>query len=253
MTEREFKGRVVIVTGAGLGMGRAVAIAFAAAGAAVAVADQNEAAGQDTVRRIVAEGGQARFFKTDVSQESQVEKLVSETESAFGPLGVMVNNAGIVGEVAPIVEQTAANLDRVLGVNLKGVVFGIKHALKTMSPRRAGVIVNFASVQSFGPYYAGGGIYAASKAAVMMVTRAAALEAGPLGVRVLAVAPGPIDTPMLRNAAAGVWPPPIVQDVPLGRVGQPEEVANAVLWLASDKASFVSGVTLPVDGAFLAP
>ena|ERR1700730_2049392 len=107
MTEGEFTGRVVIVTGAGLGMGRAVALAFAAAGAAVAVADQNEAEGHDTVRTMLAEGGQARFFKTAVSQESQVEKLVSETESAFGPLSVMVNNAGIVGEVAP--EEGARN------------------------------------------------------------------------------------------------------------------------------------------------
>lgn len=253
MSLTEFDGKTVIVTGGALGMGRATALAFAAAGARVVIADWNHADGEDLARLIDAGGGSARFVKTDVSREDDVKAVVSAAEVAFGPLCVMVNNAGVLGERKLLVDQTEADLDKVLGVNLKGVVFGMKHALLAMAPRRAGVIVNFTSVQGFRVCYPGSSAYAASKAAVVALTKAGALEAGPHGIRVVGIAPGPIDTPMLRAAAGNDWPPAITQDVPLRRIGEAEEIANAVLWLASGQAAYVSGAILPVDGGFLAP
>ena len=143
-------------------------------------------------------------------------------------------------------------LDLVFDANVKGVVYGIKHALAVMRPQRRGVIVNMTSVQGFRVVYAGAAFYAASEAAVVSLTKSAALENGDCGIRVVGIAPGPIDTPMLRGAAGNEWPPAIVHMTPLGRIGEPTEVANAILFLASDEASYISGATLAVDGGFLA-
>jgi NAD(P)-dependent dehydrogenase (short-subunit alcohol dehydrogenase family) len=248
-----FDGRAVIVTGAGSGMGRATALAFAAAGASVAIADIDAEAARET-GRIAAEAGGAVLVKpTDVRREDQVEGLVRAAVGAFGRLDVMVNNAAVLGAWKPIAEQDAANLDLVLDVNVKGAVFGMKHALAPMVAAGSGVIVNIASVQGFRVAYPGAAFYAASKAALVSLTKSAALEYGAAGVRVVGIAPGPIDTPMLRSATGNSWPPPIVDAVPLGRVGLAEEVAGAVLWLASEAASYITGATLPVDGGFLAP
>lgn len=252
MTTR-FAGQTVIVTGAGSGMGRATALAFAHEGAAVVVADQNVKGGEETVRAATTAGGKALFQEVDVRREEDVARLVAAACSAFGPPDVMVNNAAVLGAWKPIAEQDSDTLDLVFDVNVKGAVYGMKHALAAMRPRKSGVIVNVSSVQGFRVVYPGAAFYAASKAALVSLTKSAALEYGAEGIRVVGIAPAPIDTPMLRNAAGNAWPPPIINDVPLGRIGLPEDIANTILWLCSPEANYISGTTIPVDGAFLAP
>jgi NAD(P)-dependent dehydrogenase (short-subunit alcohol dehydrogenase family) len=176
-------------------------------------------------------------------------ELIAFATGRFGRLDILVNNAGINGPLVPLAEQQDADIDAVLGVNLKGTLYGLKYGLREMVKHGAGVIINIASVQGLRPIYAGASIYAASKAAVVSLTRSAAHEYGQYGIRVIAVAPGPIDTPMLRAADPQGQ---IADAVPLHRIGTPQELTNAVLWLASDAASYVSGCVLTVDGAFLA-
>ncbi len=252
-SKNRFAGRCVVVTGAASGMGLATAQAFAEAGANVVLSDvavdQGEAAASD----IRGSGGFARFQRADVSREQDVQSLVEDALQEFGSLDVMVNNAGVLGDWLPIAEQTAETLDLVLGVNIKGAVFGMKHAISAMRPKGQGVVVNIASVQGFRVAYPGAAFYAASKAAVVSLTKSAALEYGRDGIRVVGIAPGPIDTPMLRSRAGNEWPPAIVEVTPLARLGEPREIARAVLWLASDDASYITGTTVPVDGGFLAP
>jgi NAD(P)-dependent dehydrogenase (short-subunit alcohol dehydrogenase family) len=248
----DFDGSAVVVTGAGSGVGRGTALAFAALGARVVVAERDEKSGAETARLIEDAGGEAVFAPTDVAREAEVERAVEKALSLSGRLSVFVNNAGVLGAWVPIVEQSAATLDAVLGVNVRGAVFGMKHAGRVMSRQGGGVIVNVASVQGFRVVYPGSALYAASKAAVVSLTKAAALELGPAGVRVVGVAPGPIDTPMLRSAATE-WPPAIVASVPLARIGEPGDVARAIVWLASPAASYITGAVVPVDGGFLAP
>jgi len=248
----ELEGAAAVVTGAGSGVGRATAIAFAARGARIVVADCDEKGGAETAREIVDRGGEGVFVPTDVACEADVERATERALAFSGRLDVFVNNAGVLGAWVPIAEQSAATVDRVLAVNVKGVVFGMKHALRAMSRQRAGVVINVASVQGFRVVYPGSSLYAASKAAVVSLTKAAALEYGAAGVRVVGVAPGPIDTPMLRSAVSE-WPPAIVANVPLARVGEPDDVARAIVWLASKDAVYITGVVVPVDGGFLAP
>lgn len=234
----DFKDKSVVVTGGNSGMGRAIAAAFVASGARVLVGDVGGQPLPDVLYR-----------ETDVSQPGQVRELIELAASRHGRLDVLVNNAGINGALVPLAEQSEATIDAVLGINLKGVIYGLKYALIEMSKQRAGVIINIASVQGIRPIYAGASIYAASKAAVVSLTRSAAHEYGQHGVRVVAVAPGPVDTPMLRKADPEGK---IIEAVPLHRIGTGDDIANAVLWLACDAASYVSGCLLTVDGAFLA-
>jgi len=238
MTHEDMQGRVVVVTGGNSGMGRGIAEAFAGRGASVVVGDVS---GEPPAHVL--------YRRTDVSQPEQVLALIKLASEQYGRLDVLVNNAGINGALVPLAEQTEAGIDAVLGVNLKGVIYGLKYGLIEMCRQRSGVIINIASVQGMRPIYAGASIYAASKAAVISLTRSAAHEYGQFGIRVVAIAPGPIDTPMLRAADPNGA---IVEAVPLHRIGAPSDVANAVLWLASEAASYVSGVLLPVDGAFMA-
>ena len=229
---------MVVVTGGNSGMGRAIAQGFVASGDHVVVGD----VGGDPLPDV-------RYQATDVSSAEQVSALIDFAVARLGRVDVLVNNAGINGVLAPLADQTDENVDAVLGVNLKGVIYGLRYGLRAMTRQRGGVIVNIASVQGLRPIYTGASIYSASKAAVISLTRSAAHEYGQYGIRVVAVAPGPIDTPMLRaadpdHAIAGA--------VPLGRVGSTQELASAVLWLASDAASYVSGTVVTVDGAFLA-
>lgn len=251
MSER-FRGKSVVVTGAAGGMGRAIALAFAGEGAAVAACDTNLAGLEETRALAASLSGSLAISVCDVRDEAQLAALTDRAAAANGRLDVMVNNAAVLGEWMPIAEQERATLDMVIDVNLKGTVLGMKQALRHMIPARSGVIINLASVQSFRVAYPGAAFYAASKAAVVSLTKSAALENGQFGIRAVAIAPGPIDTPMLRSASEE-WPPPIIEVVPLGRVGEPAEVAKAALWLASDEASYISGATLAVDGGFLAP
>lgn len=245
----DFSGKSVVVTGAAQGMGRAIAHAFADNGARVVASDVNT---QGLAETAAHQSGAIIAIAADVRHEADVAMLAAAAIERHGGVDVWVNNAAVLGRWAPIAEQTEDQLDLVLGVNVKGVVFGMQHALRAMTPKRKGVIVNIASVQSFRVAYPGAAFYAASKAAIHSLTKSAALEYGAAGVRVVAIAPGPIDTPMLRSAS-DTWPPPIVDSVPLGRIGGADEIANAVLWLCSDAAAYVSGATLPVDGGFLAP
>lgn len=253
--KHDYSNRTVVVTGAASGMGLAVARAFAAAGARVVMADIADQVGEQHAEALRGQGRDVTYQPTDVSREEEVSDLIDSACSRHGALDVFVAAAGILGDRVPIADQSEENLERVLGVNVNGVVWGTKHAVRAFRQQgpRSGVIVNFASVQSFRVLHAGAAFYAASKAAVVSLTKSAALEYGAEGIRVVGVAPGPIDTPMLRSASGNTWPPRIVDDTPLARVGEPEEVAEAVLWLASDAASYVSGVILPVDGGFLAP
>ncbi len=248
-----FEGKTAVVTGAASGMGKATAMAFAQAGANVVLADVAAAAGQEAADLITKAGGSALFCKTDVSSEADVAALAEAAVKAYGSIDIWVNNAATLGKSALIGQQSADTLERVLGINVKGTVFGMKHALSVMSQKKKGVIVNVSSVQGFRVAYAGMAFYAASKAAVVSLTKSGALEYGGLGIRVVGIAPGPIDTPMLRSATGDQWPPAIVEVTPLARVGEPQEIANAVLWLCSDEASYITGATLPVDGGFLAP
>jgi len=234
----DLTGRSVVVTGGNSGMGRGIAQALAANGARVVVGDISGEPLPEVLYR-----------QTDVSQPRQMRELIELAVTQHGRLDVLVNNAGINGALVPLAEQTDAGVDAVLGVNLKGVIHGLRYGLIQMCRQRAGVIVNIASVQGIRPIYAGASIYAASKAAVISLTRSAAFEYGRYGIRVVAVAPGPIDTPMLRAADPEGK---IVDAVPLHRIGTPADIANAVRWLASDAASYVSGALLTVDGAFLA-
>ena len=240
----DLEDRVVAVTGGNSGMGYAIALAFATCGAKVIVADlaaELTAAPETPV--------DLQYRQTDVSKPQQVRALIEFATARYGRLDVLVNNAGISGPWLPLSEQTEATMDAVFGVNLKGVLYGLKYGLAEMMKHRSGVIINIASVQAIRPIYAGASLYAASKAAVVSLTRSAAHEYGQYGIRVVAVAPGPVDTPMLRAADPQGT---IVEAVPLHRIGAPAEIANAVLWLASDAASYVSGSLLTVDGAFLA-
>lgn len=238
MSPENFRGKSVVVTGGNSGMGRAIARAFIAGGARVVVGDVSGEPLPDVTYR-----------ETDVSQPQQMRELINLAVSRHGRIDILVNNAGINGALVPLAEQTEAGIEAVLGINLKGVIYGLKYALIEMAKQRAGVIVNIASVQGIRPIYAGASIYAASKAAVVSLTRSAAHEYGQYGIRVVAVAPGHVDTPMLRRADPDGR---IIDSVPLHRIGSGEDIANAVLWLASDLASYVSGSLLTVDGAFLA-
>jgi NAD(P)-dependent dehydrogenase (short-subunit alcohol dehydrogenase family) len=238
MSRDEFSGKSVVITGGNSGMGRAIAQAFAAGGASVIVGD----VGGEPLPNVL-------YRRTDVSQPLQVRELIELAVIRHGRLDILINNAGVNGALRPLAEQTEAGIDAVLDVNLKGVIYGLKYGLIEMCKQHSGVIVNIASVQGIRPIYAGASIYAASKAAVVSLTRSAAHEYGQYGIRVVAIAPGPIDTPMLRAADPEGK---IIEAVPLRRIGTPDDVANTVLWLASDAASYVSGSLLTVDGAFLA-
>jgi len=246
MQDEDLKDKVAVVTGGNSGMGRAIALGFGARGAKVVVGDlgAGPAPGADDEAQPTM-----LYRQTDVSNPQDVRELIAFATGRFGRLDILVNNAGINGPLVPLAEQQDADIDAVLGVNLKGTLYGLKYGLREMVKHGAGVIINIASVQGLRPIYAGVSIYAASKAAVVSLTRSAAHEYGQYGIRVIAVAPGPIDTPMLRAADPQGQ---IADAVPLHRIGTPQELANAVLWLASDAASYVSGCVLTVDGAFLA-
>jgi NAD(P)-dependent dehydrogenase (short-subunit alcohol dehydrogenase family) len=247
-----YLGKTVAVTGAADGMGRAMALAFAREGASVVACDV-KAEGLEATAALLEPGiGSISTMIADVRDEAAVAALAAQAAAPTGALDVMVCNAAVLGNWAPLAEQSRDQLDLVIDVNLKGTVLCMKHALAHMIPARSGVIINLASVQSFRVGFPGAAFYSASKAAVVALTRAAALENGKFGIRAVGIAPGPIDTPMLRSSGAD-WPPPIVNDVPLGRIGSVDDIANAALWLASAEAGYISGATLTIDGGWLAP
>lgn len=247
----DFDGKVALVTGGGAGIGKATAIAFAREGAKVVIGNRNSEAGEAVVKEIQDNGGEASFLRTDVSQEADVKALVDHAVSKFGRLDVAFNNAGIGGKAGPTADQTSENFDEVMSINVKGVWLSMKYQIQQMLETGGGAIVNNSSVGGL-LGFAGVGIYSASKHAVMGLTKSAALEYSAHGVRVNAVNPAVIRTAMSEGLARGrkLKPDDFGALHPIGRIGEPHEVAEAVLWLCSDKASFVTGTATCVDGGF---
>src|SRR5467141_2204207 len=239
---------VVLITGALTGIGRATALAFAAEGAKVVVSGRRDDAGAALVAELRARGAEAEFIRADVRHEDEVRDLIDKTVARFGRLDVAVNNAGTEGQPGPVTQQTADTYTATFDTNVLGTLLSMKHELRVMQAQGSGSIVNISSTYGH-EGGAGASVYVASKHAVEGMTKSAALEAAHFGVRVNAVAPGPTETAMLtrftgtaeRKAALGAA-------VPLGRVGEPDEIAHAIVFLASDKASFVTGQVLTADG-----
>jgi meso-butanediol dehydrogenase / (S,S)-butanediol dehydrogenase / diacetyl reductase len=249
-----FAGRVAIVTGGASGIGRGIAGRLAAEGAAVLVADRNGAAGEEVVARLGGEEARCAFQETDVTQESDCARMVAAAVDRWGGVDVLVNSAGI-GDGAPVHELEETRWDRVLDVNLKGVFLCCKAALPALATRGGGAIVNIASLAGM-VAAPGFGAYAASKAGVMQLTKVLAVEGARQGVRANAVCPIWVETPLLEGYLAGAPNPAAARrgmeaQIPLGRIGTVDDVAAAVLFLASDEASYITGVSLPIDGGAL--
>lgn len=247
----QMDGHVALVTGASSGIGRATALAFAEQGASVVVADVNDERGEATVSQIRDAGGQATYVHADVSDAGQVDAMVGSAVSTYGKLDHAFNNAGIEGEPAPLTDCPRDNWDRTLAINLTGVFLCLQAEIPAMRASGGGSIVNCASIAGLNGF-PGLAAYVASKHGVNGLTKAAALELAPEGIRVNSVCPGAIDTEMVARVKEE-QPELIEQTVaahPLGRLGLPEEIASTVLWLCSDAAGFVTGQAIAVDGGY---
>lgn len=245
----KLKNKVAVVTGGGSGIGRATALLFAKHGASVVVADVDIQGGEETVHLIEHNNGKSVFVKTNVADSSEVQDMVARALEEFGSIDILVNNAGIGNSEVRSVDLEEEEWDQVLDINLKGVYLGIKYAVPEMIKKGCGgAIINTASLLGLkGQKYMSA--YNASKGGVVILTKNAALEYGKYGIRVNAVAPGVIDTKIIEGWRQNERKWPIISRAnALGRIGTPEEVANAILFLASDEASFVTGATLSVDG-----
>jgi len=250
----EFAGKVALVTGAATGIGRATALAFARAGAAVVVADIAEDAAQKTVADILAAGGQARFVAADVSDNASVANMIEKTLAWYGRLDCAHNNAGTLAQEVPITQLGEAAWDRALAVNLKGVFLCMKHEIQQMlNQGGGGAIVNTTSVTAFRTVL-NSAAYSASKAGIVALTRIGAAENGQFGIRINAIAPAGIETPMLAQGLGDdeERKRSVAKTRVMRRLGHPEEAAEAVLWLCSPRASYITGHTLAVDGGVLA-
>jgi NAD(P)-dependent dehydrogenase (short-subunit alcohol dehydrogenase family) len=249
----DFTGQVALVTGASSGMGLATAQAFAEAGAAVVLADVNEAALGAAADALAAAGHQALDVVCDVSQEDQVEAMVDRAVATFGRLDMAFNNAGIQAPPTDAADEPAETFDRVNAINLRGVWACMKHELRQMRAQGSGAIVNCSSLGGL-VGLPGRAAYHASKHGVIGLTRSAALEYAPRGIRINAICPGTIETPMVTEmiTKGELSVPDAVANQPIGRLGRADEIAAAVLWLSSPGASLVVGVALPVDGGYTA-
>jgi NAD(P)-dependent dehydrogenase (short-subunit alcohol dehydrogenase family) len=251
--EKELHGKVAMVTGGTSGIGRDTAVLFAKAGAKVVVTGRREREGKGTVELIRSAGGEGLFIKADVSRAADVDALVQEAVEKFGRLDIAFNNAGVEETFVPIADESEENWDRIIDINLKGTWLCLKHEIRQMLQQGdGGAIVNMASVAGLigAP---GSAAYAASKHGVMGLTKSAALETARSGIRVNAVCPAVVDTPMgerlfgepeMHKFAIGLHP--------IGRFGTPVEIAEAVVWMCSDRASFMTGQYIALDGGFLA-
>ncbi len=253
MTTALLRGKAALVTGGASGIGRATALAFAREEARVLVGDLDASRGRALVKQIEASGGEARFVELDVSREESVAAAVAGALEAFGRLDCAVNNAGITGVAASLPDLSLEDWSRTIAVNLTGVFLCLKHELPLMQRQGAGAIVNISS---------GAGLigvpglphYCASKHGVLGLTKTAALENARSGVRVNAICPGSTDTPLLRGAMAGspALEKMILSTIPTGQLGRPEEIAEAAVWLCCDRASYVTGESMLVDGGAVA-
>lgn len=244
---------VVLITGALTGIGRATAQAFARDGATVVVSGRRDDAGQALAAELRAMGARAEYLHADVRHEAEVRSLVEQTVERFGRLDVAVNNAGTEGTLGPLTEQSEDNLRHTFDANVLGTLLAMKHELRVMLRQGAGAIVNLSSVAGQ-VGIAGASVYAASKHAVEGLTKSAALEVAAAGVRVNAVAPGPVQTEMLDRFTGGsdAAKQGFLASLPARRAGTPDEIAQAIVFLASDKARFLTGQCLAVDGGFTA-
>ena len=248
-----FDGKVALITGGGSGIGRATALKFASEGASVVIGNRKEKAGQETVDLIQKAGGKASFYQTDVTKLENVENLIKYTVNTYGRLHAAFNNAGVEDPQAMTPEQTEDIFDLVMNVNVKGVWYSMKCEIEHMLANGGGTIVNTASIAGL-IGYPGHAPYTASKHAVLGLTKTSALEYAQQGIRVNAVCPGAIETPLLNSLAEG--DSATIEYMkslhPIGRLGKPHEIADAVVWLCSDEASFVLGQGITVDGGFTA-
>jgi len=244
-------GKTAIITGAGAGMGRAASIRFAKEGANVVVADLNETAANETVALIKSENGSAVAFTCNVMKKDQVNELVQYAQNTFGSVDILVNNAGLGQNPINSEDASEEELDRLIGVNLKGVYFGCQAAIPYMKEKKAGVIINTASISAERPRK-GNAMYIATKGAVMTLTKALAMELAPEGIRVVGVNPVAVDTNVLKELIGSddyeTSRDQITTSIPIGRLATPEDIANAMLFLASDEASMVTGSFINVDG-----
>lgn len=246
-------GKVVLVTGGGSGIGRATAIAFGESGANVVIADVDDAGAEATVQQIKRGGAEALHVRTDVSKEAQCERLVAAATDAFGRLDIAFNNAGIMAAYGEkLHESTEEDWDRLMSVNLKGVFLSMKHELRQMLRQGEGVIVNTASAVGL-TGTANSVTYPAAKHGVVGLTRCAALQYARSGIRINAICPGLVETPLTQSMRE--QEPDFDEKrrnfIPLGRISSPQEIAQAVLWLSSDAASYVVGISLLVDGGWV--
>jgi len=246
----DISGRVAIVTGAASGIGRAIALALAGLGASVVAADLDVGGAEAVAKEIEAAGGRAVATKTDVTDRKAVEQMVQKTVETFGKIDILVNNAGIIARCS-VMDMQEEELDRTFDVNLKGVILCSQAAAKHMIERKSGKIVNvgssFSSRASVCNLSGGGADYCASKAAVQALSRSLAMELGPYGINVNAVAPGIVNTPM----HTGLWEMAEIyyqNTVPLGRLAEPEDIADVAVFLATDAARYMTGQTVHVNG-----
>ena len=250
--KRELSDSVVLITGALTGIGRAAALAFADEGSTVVIAGRREEAGKQLEAELRAKGVAAAFIKTDVRFENEVKNLVDQTVARFGRIDVAVNNAAVEGNPGPILEQTAESYADTFDTNVLGVVLSLKHELRVMIPKGHGSIINISS--SYGSMgAANASIYVGSKHAVEGITKSVALEVATTGVRVNVIAPGTTETGMLKRfTKTDKNYDGLISTVPMGRVGQPDEIAQAIVFFGSDKSPYLTGASLGVDGGLLA-
>ncbi|WP_026733232.1 SDR family oxidoreductase [Fischerella sp. PCC 9605] len=247
-----FTGKVALVTGGSSGIGRATAVAFARQGAKVVVASRRVAEGEETIGLVKAAGSEGFFIKTDVTNEADIKTMVEKTITAYDRLDYACNSAGMEQQPTPITEQTEETFDQIVNINFKGIWLSMKHQISQMLQNGGGAIVNISSAAAIRPI-PGIHLYNASKEAVLGLTKSVALDYAKSGIRVNAICPGGVKTEMFERftkdnpQAADA----IIQMHPMGRVGESEEIADGVVWLCSDQASFVTGQILAIDGGFI--
>ena len=247
----ELEEKVAVVTGGGAGIGLACATRLAELGVAVGVADIDAGAANNTAKNLISQGYRCLAFETDVSESAQVDRLFQATSEAFGPIDIAVNNAGVGAPLTPLGDTEESDFDRVMAVNLKGVWLCMRAALRHMAPQKSGSIINMASALSI-TTFPGSSLYTASKHGVSGLTRSAAVEYGDSGIRINAICPGFISTPLLHSTVTEEAAQLMAAKHPMNRLGTPEEIADAVVYLASDASSFVTGSLFSVDGGWTA-